>query len=69
MNILFINGSPRGKNGLSSLLHSHIIKGFENAGANVEVIYLCEKMIKKCSGCLSCLIITPGKCIATILVR
>ncbi|OOM75513.1 2-amino-4-deoxychorismate dehydrogenase [Clostridium puniceum] len=63
MKVLAINGSPRGENGNTEVLLKPFLKGCEEEGAEIETIYLKDKNIKHCSGCFTCWIKTPGKCI------
>lgn len=63
MKILAINGSPRGEKGNTEVVLKPFLKGCEEAGADVETIYLKDKDIKHCSGCFTCWTKTPGKCI------
>jgi len=63
MNILVVNGSPRGKQGNTSVLQEAFVRGAVSAGAKVEEVFLKSKKIKPCIGCMSCWIKTPGKCI------
>jgi hypothetical protein len=63
MKILGINGSPKGKEGNTEVLLDEFLKGCEEAGAEVETIYLNDKDIKHCRGCFTCWTKTPGKCI------
>jgi multimeric flavodoxin WrbA len=63
MKILAVNGSPRGKDGNTEQMLQPFLKGAGSAGANVEVIYLKEKKINHCLGCLTCWNKTPGVCV------
>lgn len=63
MKITCFNGSPRGKNSNSNILVFEFFKGAQEAGAEVENIFLVEKEINYCRACLSCWIKTPGACI------
>ena len=63
MKILAINGSPRGESGNTEVILKPFLKGCEEAGAEIETIYLKDKDIKHCSGCFTCWTKTPGKCI------
>jgi hypothetical protein len=63
MNILAINGSPRGAKGNTEVLLEEFLEGCKEAGAEVEIIYLKDKEIKHCNGCFTCWAKTPGKCI------
>ncbi|WP_455539722.1 flavodoxin family protein [Terrisporobacter sp.] len=59
-NILIISASFR-KGGNSDLLSNEFIKGAREAGHQVEKIYLTDKKMEFCRGCLVCQ--TTGKCI------
>lgn len=63
MKILVINGSPRGKAGLTGHVLDHFIKGMMSVGANVEVVQLAGKNIHHCTGELACWFKTPARCI------
>ncbi len=63
MKILAVNGSPRGAIGNTEVILQAFLKGVREAGEEAEVIYLKDKAIKHCIGCLSCWIKTPGVCI------
>lgn len=63
MNVLAINGSPRGKEGNTEVLIKLFLEGCRQAGAETETIYLKDKNIHSCSGCFTCWTKTPGKCI------
>ncbi len=52
-NILMISSSPR-KNGNSEMLAASFAKGATEAGNKVETIYLREKQINFCRGCMAC---------------
>ena len=57
--VLIIAGSPR-KDGNSDLLAAQFAAGAKEAGHEVETIYLREKKLGYCQGCLVCL--TKGAC-------
>ncbi|HEX2951781.1 MAG TPA: flavodoxin family protein, partial [Armatimonadota bacterium] len=63
MKILVVNGSPRGAHGNTEILVQDFLAGAHEAGAESEVIYLKNKKIEYCTGCLSCWLKTPGVCI------
>ena len=57
--VLIIAGSPR-KGGNSDMLAQQFAKGAAESGNEVEIIYLREKKINYCQGCLVCL--QKGEC-------
>ena len=64
MKILCINSSPRtGEQSKTELMLNHLVEGMREAGAEVDIVNLREKKIKKCIGCFTCWTKTPGKCI------
>ncbi|MGC9324548.1 MAG: NAD(P)H-dependent oxidoreductase [Desulfomonilia bacterium] len=64
MKVLALNSSPRIRGESKTLLMlEHLVKGMENAGADVEVVHLRKKKIKNCIGCFTCWTKTPGICI------
>ena len=63
MKVLVLNGSPRGKKGMTWWLLERFTQGMIDAGAEVETIQLSTKKIHHCTGCLSCWFKTPGRCI------
>jgi len=63
MKIIAINGSPRGEKSNTGVMIDAILKGLNAPGNKIENIYLTSKNIKYCTGCYSCWIKTPGKCI------
>ncbi|MGB9616020.1 MAG: flavodoxin family protein [Desulfomonilaceae bacterium] len=63
MNILVVNGSPRGRHGNTYLLQEAFVMGAVSAGAHVEEVFLNKRKIKPCLGCLHCWLKTPGVCI------
>lgn len=58
--VLIISSSPR-KDGNSEMLAASFIKGVQDAGHNVETIFLREKKFGFCRGCLACL--KMGHCV------
>lgn len=52
--VLIISSSPR-KGGNSEMLAAAFAEGAESAGNAVETVYLREKQISFCKGCLACL--------------
>ena len=63
MNVLAINGSPKGANGNTDVLVQAFLRGVQEAGGNTEIVYLNEKTIHYCTGCYACWTQTPGVCI------
>jgi FMN-dependent NADH-azoreductase len=63
MNILVVNGSPRGEQGNTAILTRAFLEGATEAGARSETVYLKDKKINYCTGCYSCWLKTPGVCI------
>ena len=64
MRILALNSSPRsGGESKTEMMLNYLVEGMRDAGAEVEIVNLCEKKIKNCIGCLTCWSKTPGKCI------
>ena len=63
MNILAINGSPRGARGNTDVLAQAFLSGAREAGAETDTIYLDDKTIHHCLGCFSCWVKTPGVCV------
>lgn len=64
MNILVINGSPRGIKSNSYQLTSAFLKGIRQEAEEVQIREhaVCQMEIKPCLGCFSCWSRTPGKC-------
>ncbi len=58
--VLIISSSPR-KGGNSEMLVASFAKGAEEAGHNVETVYLREKNYGFCKGCMACLKV--GHCV------
>lgn len=54
MNILAINGSHRGENGLTQILIDKLFVGAKNEGASCESVILSKKKINLCKGCRIC---------------
>ena len=63
MHILAIHGSPSMKRGKTYLVLERLLKGAEKAGAITAVVFLQKETIGECTGCLTCWIKTPGKCL------
>lgn len=63
MNILVVNGSPRGMKGNTAKLVQRFMDGAESAGAEIELINLHAINIEPCIGCYNCWVKTPGVCV------
>jgi putative NADPH-quinone reductase len=63
MDILAINGSPRGRRSNTDRILKPFMEGAENAGADVETLYIKDLDIQPCQGCYSCHMKHPGRCI------
>ena len=63
MNVLGINGSPRGKSSHTDYILQPFLEGASQAGACTETIYLKDHKIKPCTGCFTCWLVTPGECV------
>ena len=69
MNILIINGSPRGRRSNSLRLANSFVEGVKEALANkeeevlVDEVDVCDLNITPCKGCFGCWKSTPGTCV------
>ncbi|MCI9016212.1 MAG: NAD(P)H dehydrogenase [Clostridia bacterium] len=66
MNILLINGSPKGKSSNTYKLTTAFIEGIKNNSdepINIEELQTNKLEIKPCLGCFSCWNKTPGECV------
>ncbi len=58
-----INASPLMDKGNTSLILTPFLKGMREAGAEVDVFYSFKMKINPCTGCFSCWVKHPGRCI------
>ncbi len=63
MKIIAFNGSPHGQSGNTDKILQPFLAGAHEAGAETETVYLTDKKINHCIGCLSCWLKTPGICV------
>lgn len=63
MNILVLNGSPRGNRSNTLKLTNAFLSGYQETSlANVEIIDVRNFHIDPCNGCFGCWTATPGQC-------
>jgi hypothetical protein len=62
MNVIALNGSARGKKGVTWRLLDSLLKGLSEGGATVRDFQLKEMNISCCRACLTCMHKTPGQC-------
>ncbi|MHA1198779.1 MAG: flavodoxin family protein [Candidatus Heimdallarchaeaceae archaeon] len=60
--VTIINGSPKLEKSNTSFVLAPFIKGLEEAGASVELIYAKKLKIRPCIGCFKCWRETIGEC-------
>lgn len=63
MNIAAINGSPKGNESNTNIITENFLMGAQELGAETVTIFLAEKEIMPCRGCLSCWSRGPGQCV------
>jgi putative NADPH-quinone reductase len=61
MNVMAINGSPRGKAGNTAVMIEALLGGFRAGGDRVVSVELADRDIRQCRGCSSCW--TRGACV------
>lgn len=62
MKVTAFNGSPKGEVGNTNVMVAAFLNGAENAGADIENIFLANKEINHCKACGSC-IVSNGQCV------
>lgn len=63
MKALFLNGSARGDQGVTSKLIKALAGGMSKAGAEIVSINICALKITPCRACLNCMHKNPGVCV------
>ena len=63
MKIFALNSSPRKQLSNTDRILRPFLESAQEAGAEVDLIYLQDKQIRPCLGCFDCWFQTPGKCI------
>lgn len=63
MRITAFNGAMRGRRSITNKLVQVFLEGARSEGAETENVFLVQKRIKHCLGCLACWLKTPGKCV------
>ncbi|MGQ9477992.1 MAG: flavodoxin family protein [Candidatus Bipolaricaulia bacterium] len=63
MKVLALNSSPKMEKGGTALILNPFLEGLEEAGAEVELIYVHKLRVEPCLGDFGCWFKTPGKCI------
>ena len=54
MNVLVLSGSPNGTRGNTHRLLEPFLEGLREAGAETEVVQVCDLTVKPCTGCNHC---------------
>jgi len=62
MKVMALNGSARGKKGVTWKLLDSLLKGLSEGGATVKDFQLSEMTLSYCRACLTCMHKTPGQC-------
>jgi multimeric flavodoxin WrbA len=62
MKVIALNGSARGKKGVTWRLLDSLLKGLSDGGAAVRDFQINEMNISYCRACLTCMHKTPGQC-------
>ncbi len=62
MKVIALNGSARGKKGVTWKLLDSLLKGLSEGGATVKEFQIKEMNISPCRACLTCMHKTPGQC-------
>jgi multimeric flavodoxin WrbA len=63
MKILLINGSPKARFSNTEKILKVLMEGAIDGGADVSTVYLSEKKITPCNGCLTCYLNDLNSCV------
>lgn len=63
MKIIVINAAPRMETGNTQVVLNPFLVGMRQEGAEIDIALLGKKDIKRCEGCFTCYVKTPGKCV------
>ncbi len=62
MKVVILNGSARGGKGVTGKLLKALTAGLAKAEATVQTFEISRRSISPCTGCLTCMHKTPGRC-------
>jgi multimeric flavodoxin WrbA len=62
MNVVILNGSPRGARSITGKLLDSLARGLAAGGAAITEFKVANLNIAPCTACLSCMYRTPGQC-------
>ena len=62
VNVVALNGSPRGRRGNTRLILDPFLRGLHDRNAQVRLLHLADLDIRSCSACDACWDKTPGRC-------
>jgi putative NADPH-quinone reductase len=63
MKIIVINAAPRMETGNTQVVLNPFLVGLRQEGTQIDIVLLGKKNIKRCAGCFTCYVKTPGKCV------
>lgn len=62
MKVIALNGSARGRKGITWKLMDSLLKGLSEGGSDIREFQIKEMNISPCLACLTCMHKTPGQC-------
>jgi multimeric flavodoxin WrbA len=63
MKVIVINAAPRMETGNTQVVLNPFLVGLRQEGTQLDIVLLGKKNIKRCAGCFTCYVKTPGKCV------